>query len=512
MTDASGICANPSGGRQSATRDRVIVGRPDSKTRSARVVETHISVLFFVDDKVYKLRKPVQFGFLDFRDREERRTDCEREVVLNRRLAPDVYLGVADVVIEGDPIDHMVVMRRMPDDRRLAFLARQGGDLSDCLREVAEVMAAFHRMANRSPEIAAAGTGDALRTAWEADFAETEHFVGPILDEDVETEIRSLAMRFILGRRTLLESRIAAGRVCDGHGDLQAEDIFCLDDGVRIIDCIEFSDELRYCDVIADVAFLAMDLERLGRPDCSTQFVLDYEQAAGERLPRSLFHLYCASRAYVRAKVACLRVEQGTDASRIEASELQGLALVHLRRARVSLVVIGGPPGSGKSTLAAGIARARDWVVLRTDQIRAERETGPATSDPRFQAGRYSPAATALVYEEMFRRAEPLLEQGKSVVLDASWIDDAWRRAARVLADRTSSDLVELRCEVDPEEGAARIVQRLSKHADVSEATPEVSEAMRRSMDSWESAVVIDTSGKTAEEGLALALETLPPA
>ncbi len=476
-----------------------------------RVVETHISVLFFLYDKVYKLRKPVQFGFLDFRSQAERRIDCEREVMLNRRIAPDVYLGIADVVVDGAPIDHMVVMRRMPEERRLSLLVRQGARVDDRLREVAEMIAMFHAGAERSPEIAASATAGSLLAAWDANFAECEGFVGSLLDDDKETEIRSLVSMWIAGRQPLLDSRIASGCVCDGHGDLQADDIFCLDDGVRILDCVEFSDVLRYCDVTADVAFLAMDLERLGHPEESTLFVAAYEDAAAVQLPRALLHHYCASRAYVRAKVACLRFAQGDSAARAEANALQDIALAHLRRARVTLVIVGGPPGSGKSTLAAGIAAARKWAVLRTDQIRVELGPAPVKSEAGYRQGRYSPERTGAVYEEMLERARRLLEMGESVILDASWVDADRRRAARELADRTSSDLVELLCEVDPGKAATRIDRRLSERTDLSEATPEVGRQMGRSMDEWRSATPVDSSDKSPEEVLAVALEALPP-
>ena len=257
----------------------------DRKTPPARVVETHISVLVFVGDRVYKLRKPVHFDFLDFTDRAVREADCRREVELNRRLAPDVYLGVADIVMEGEAIDHMVVMRALPDERRLATLVRAGVDLDAWLASVATTLAAFHAGARRSPAISEAGTEHALRAAWDANFEETHRFVGTILDPSADREIRNSVARWLSSHRALLEDRIDSGWVCDGHGDLQAEDIFCLDDGVRILDCIEFSDELRYGDVCADVAFLAMDLERLGRPDAAERFVLQYESQAGERLP-----------------------------------------------------------------------------------------------------------------------------------------------------------------------------------------------------------------------------------
>jgi hypothetical protein len=477
------------------------------KTSSpAAVIETHVSILFFVDERVYKLRKQVQFGFIDFRDREKREEDCQREVALNRRLAPDVYLGVADIRLNGEPTDHMVVMRRLPEKGRLAAMARHGDDLGEPLRQVAETMVSFHRDAQRSPEISSASTGAALQASWGANFSETMSFLGEILDPEVDGEIRSLVSRWIRGRQRLLDSRIEAGRVCDGHGDLQAEDIFCLDDGLKILDSIEFSDELRYGDICADVTFLAMDLERLGRPDASERFLVHYQDLANDRFPDSLVHHYIASRAYVRAKVACLRVDQGNEDSRNEVRHLHSLALVHLRKAQVKLVLVGGLPGSGKSTVAAGVARSLGCRVLRSDEVRRAM-SGP-TKDRKQGTGlgRYKPDATASVYSQLLLHAEDLLMRGESVIIDATWIDARWRFAAREVTSRTESDFVELRCHVGSDAADDRIVQRLKARTDVSEATPGVRKAMEKAEDPWPSSIAINTGGATAEIAIAQAL------
>jgi hypothetical protein len=497
------------GSRRSGVDEPGVDGDP------TRVVETHISMLFFVGGRVYKMRKPVRFGFLDFRRRIDRRKDCEREVTLNRRLAPDVYLGVADVVLEGEPIDHMVVMRRMPEARCLAELARQGADLDPWLRQVAELLASFHRSAERSPEIAADASVEALRSVWQESFVETSAFVGSILDDATEAEIRRLVTRWLDGRSPLLDARIASGCVCDGHGDLQAEDLFCLDDGVRILDCVEFSDRLRHCDVCADVTFLVMDLERLDRAEAAIRLLGLYQELAHDRFPWTLVHHYVAYHAYVRAKVACLQSAQGAEGAGAEAKQLESLALDHLRRGRVKLVLVGGLPGCGKSTLAAGVGAATGSTVLRSDAIRRRvnvRVAEVTDSDagvPGYRQGRYHPMVTATVYQELLGQTEALLGRGESVVLDASWIAGSWREEAKLLADRTSSDLIEMRCVATPEDAAVRVTRRRAEQDDLSEATPEVGAAMGRSMEPWSSAVVIDTSVLGPPEAVALALDAL---
>jgi len=472
------------------------------------VVETHISTLLFVGDRVFKVRKPVQFPFVDFRRADARRADCQREVELNRRLAPDVYLGVADLTLNGESLDSMVVMRRLPEERRLATLVRTGADTRSALHEVARTLAEFHRTARRSPDISAAASAEAIRAGWKSNFAENAPFVGPVLDPAVDTEVLALVDRWLAGRAPLLRERAASGRICDGHGDLLAEDIFCLDDGPRILDCVEFDDHLRFGDVCADVCFLAMDLERLGDPAAAVRFLEDYQSLAGDRFPVTLVHFSVAERAYVRVKVACLRGEQGQESAFREARQLHELALRHLREGRVRLVLVGGLPGSGKTTLARGIGAARDWKILRSDEVRAElipRE-GPRRG---YGEGRYAAEATGAVYAEMLRRARVFLGSGESVVLDASWVSQAQRAQAVALAEHTSSDLTQLQCQTDPAEATARIVNRMSRGLDESEATPEVRAEMRRAMDPWPASVLVATCGAPPEATLARALTAL---
>src|SRR5581483_3046240 len=259
----------------------------------------------------YKLKKPVSFEFADFSDRTLRERACHREVELNRRLAPDVYLGVADVLGEdGRPCDHLVVMRRMPADLRLAQLVRDGRPVDGVLGDIARRIAAFHAGAATSEEIAAAGRRDAVRAVWEASFDELAPFTGPVLDAEACRRVEHLVRRYLAGRAPLFDHRIALGAVRDGHGDL-----------------------------LADVAFLAMDLERLGAPDAAARFLARYREFAGETYPPSLADHYIAARAHVRCKVACFRHAQGDAAAAGASRALLDLAARHLEAARVRLVL-----------------------------------------------------------------------------------------------------------------------------------------------------------------------------
>ncbi|MTD59607.1 AAA family ATPase [Amycolatopsis sp. RM579] len=472
------------------------------------VRETHIGSVFLVGDRAYKLKKPVNFGFLDFTRRETREQVCHKEVALNRRLAPGAYLGVADVTgPDGAVCDHLVVMRRMPDDRRLAKLVRDGVPLRDTIHELARLLARFHEQAERGPAISAQATRDAVRDRWRASFAQVRAFHGTVLDACTGAEIERLAEDFLAGREELFTHRIGAGRVVDGHGDLLADDIFCLDEGPQILDCLEFDDTLRWVDGLDDVAFLAMDLERLGAPELGEELLNEYARFSGDPAPPALRHHYLAYRAFVRVKVACLRHQQGDPAAAELARAYAEITVRHLRRGTVRLILVGGLPASGKSTLAGAIADHLGATVLRSDRVRKELAGFPPehSAPDEYERGLYTPAHTEQTYAELGRRAEKLLSYGETVVLDASW-NSADRRADVIaVSARTHSPLAPLRCWAPETTTAARLASRGN---DISDATPEVARRMALDVQPWPGAHTIFTAG-TEEDSLIQALAYL---
>ena len=249
----------------------------------AAVTETHSAAVFFAGERAYKLKKPVALGFLDFTSPQVRAKACRREIELNRRFAPDIYLGLAEIRgPDGRVCDHLVTMRRLPSARRLSTLVTARAPADGAVRDVARVLAAWHAVAPRSPEIAVQGGRDALWGRWQANIGQSRGVAGGLLDAAGLDEMERLAGRFTAGRAELFGERMHDGRIVDGHGDLLADDIFCLDDGIPILDCLEFDDRLRWLDGLDDACFLAMDLERLGARDLAGRFISWYAEYSGD--------------------------------------------------------------------------------------------------------------------------------------------------------------------------------------------------------------------------------------
>jgi len=281
-------------------------------TQSVTLVQTHISMVFVGDEYVYKVKKEVDFGFLDFSTLEKRRHFCEQEVRLNQRLSRGIYLGVVPVTLArgehrlgrrgGEIVDYAVRMRRIPQDRLMKTLQERGELREPHLEDVADLLARFHREAERSAEIDAFGSWESFKVNTDENFAQTEPFVGQTLERRDFEKIRDWTNAFYVQNGPLFEQRIREGRIRDCHGDLHMEHI-CFLDPVAAIDCIEFNDRFRYSDTLADIAFLLMDLEFNGEGGHARRLWEMYAKRSNEEGMDRLLAFYKVYRAYVRGKV-----------------------------------------------------------------------------------------------------------------------------------------------------------------------------------------------------------------
>lgn len=469
----------------------------------AAVAETHISVVSMVGPRAYKFLKPVKTAFLDHSSVEARRRALELELELNRRMAPDVYLGVSQIDEFDTPADYVLVMKRMPDDRRLANLL-SSSSADETLRDVAKQIASFHAAAESTEAAARCARPDSEWRRWRNNLDEmgTEMVEAGVFDQRDLDRIATLAKSYIDGRHALFARRIARGLARDGHGDLMAEDIFVLDDGPRILDCLAFDEELRLGDVLADVAFLVMDIERLSGPGQAAKLLRYYQEFSAERHPASLAHHYVAYRALVRAKIWALRHLQTKESEHLRlAREHLAQCLSHLERSRPRMILVGGGPGSGKSTLAESVGSAMGWTVLNTDEVRKDvvgMSHGERASAPPDR-GIYTPETTEQTYAELVDEASTLLANGESVVLDASWSRIDHRAMARQAASDAGARVIEIECELPASIAKERIARRLASPWGVSDATPEIVDHMASRNEEWAEAITIDTRGSKAD-------------
>jgi len=306
----------------SMTRPSFYHHRPDT----VDLIQTHISFIFIAGDLVYKVKKPVDFGFLDFTTLEKRKYYCEQEVLLNRRFAPDVYVGVSEITEngegillpdgEGSVIEYAVTMKRIPEEKMLHRLMEAGRITADDVRRVGRYLAQAYGKIPSDAKARKFGSPDAIATNVMENFDQTSKYKGGPVGEHAFEALEAWSRSFMDRYETLFDARRAEGHIKDCHGDLHLEHICIEDDAVSVFDCIEFNERFRFGDVASDVAFLSMDFDSNGRGDLGDAFVGAYVDESGDTSLRRVLKFYKVYRAMVRAKVTSFMLDdEGLDAA-----------------------------------------------------------------------------------------------------------------------------------------------------------------------------------------------------
>ncbi|WP_020589932.1 AAA family ATPase [Desulfobacter curvatus] len=436
---------------------------------SVTVCETHISMVFLAGDVVYKIKKSVGLEFLDFTTLENRRHFCTREVALNRRLTNNVYLGVTKITQKGNHfylngdgtvVEYAVRMRRLSETDSMKQLLRSGKIGNKDIDRLAMALSEFYGSdtSDNPPNMETAF--ETIRQNCDENFKQAQPLLGPLFDGDCFQSIWSRTGTFLNRQKPLFFRRMGNKRFRNCHGDLRTGHIYFTDTGIQIIDCIEFNDRFRYQDVGADLAFLAMDMEFLGFSALAEKFLLAYAGYSHDPEVYVLINFYKCYRAIVRFKVNCIRLQEH-DVSEQERNKLleqtkKYLALADRYADRFSkprIWVVCGMPASGKSSLAQALSLALNIRSINSDEVRKKIFSAPPT-DPEnmpFEKGMYSETATGQTYDRLLSLAEKEVLKGNSVVLDATFSREKYRKQVVSLAKQLGAGIVFTECTVpDP--------------------------------------------------------------
>jgi aminoglycoside phosphotransferase family enzyme/predicted kinase len=493
-------------------------------------VETYLSQVFLTPTDVWKVKKPVYLGFLDYTTLERRRLACEAEVRLNRDLAPDVYHGVVPVTRgtdgrrriggDGEPVDWAVHMRRLPDADRLDSRLREGRLTDAHVSRLARALAVMHERARSDEQTARLGSVEALseRIGLEIVDRRNAEVPPPLPKEAAEAE--AWQRTFLAEHVDLFEARAAAGRVRDGHGELSLEHVFIDEAGdVNIIDRLEFDDGLRVCDVCSDVAFLSTDLAGEGRADLAERLLAEYAGHANDFDLYPLVDFYSSLRASMRGRVEWffaaqfVRDPRRAEERRARARRLFLLSLAAPMRAILPPVVValGGLVASGKSTLAARIAADIGAPVVSSDRTRDFMLGARAGGDPHevHWERAYEEGFTQRGYDEVMRRAGAVLASGRPVVIDGCFRSVAQRATAREAAERFGHPILFVEARVPKALHRERLRERALRDGVPEQTWIDIAEELRAQ---WEPAdelapdehLVVDTSAPLEESTLAI--------
>lgn len=505
--------------------------RPDAfphPVGDLRLIETHISWVVLTGDYAYKIKKPVEMGFLDFSSLESRRHFCGEELRLNRRLARELYLDVVEITDDGgrpsvggdgEVVDYAVRMRQF-DQRRLASRAADEGRLTPArCRELGRTIARFHNGLEpvRPDAPDGAGTPAALLAAARQNFRQIDEALPPEADRRVLHELAEASLAESERLEPLMQRRLDEGFVRECHGDLHLNNIVLMDDRVLAFDCIEFNPDFRLIDIQCEIGFVVMDLDSRELPDLANRVLNTWLEYTGDYAGLALHAFYDVYLAMVRAKISLFAALAGDEQPPDLSAYRRYLALAAAGRRRLPrfLCLMMGVSGSGKSTVAEGLAARFSAIRLRSD-VERKRAFGLAPDADSAAAGLdeelYRPETSDRVFDRLAALADGLLAAGLPAVVDATFIEERRRRPFLELAARLDVPLLIVHCTAGEAELERRLTARSGEAREASEAGVAI---MRRQLDAVEPpgaaeidhVLVADTESPQYEQRLASAVE-----
>ena len=470
----------------------------DHPVKSIELIETHISWVLLTGDFAYKIKKPVNFGFLDFSTLEKRHTCCNQELRLNRRMAPDIYLDVVPItgmhdkpIISGDGevVEYAVKMSQFPQSSQLDHMLSAGELGVKHMDAIACMAADFHRAIQVADDSMNYGNKDVLYKPVEENFIQINEHLNTELYVDTLNTLQQWSKSEHAKLESVFEQRKRDGFIRECHGDMHLRNLVWLDDRPMAFDCIEFSEDLRWIDVISEIAFLVMDLQDRKQHQLANHFLNSYLEVTGDYAGLSILPFYLCYRALVRAKVDALRLEQkdmteeGRENALIEFESYLELATSYTKPSTPKLIVMRGVSASGKSTVSQHVVDALGAIRIRSD-VERKRLFGVALTESasnEIDTGIYSTQASQQTYTKLVELASEVISAGYSAIVDAAFLKHEQRQPFQMLADRSGVPYIILEITAPAEVLRQRIVER--KH-DVSDADLAV---LEHQLSNWKS-------------------------
>lgn len=459
---------------------------PHPVTEPIELIQTHISFVLLTGKYAYKVKKPMNFGFLDFSTLEKRHFFCQEELRLNRRLAPNLYLQVLGITGDRDRFEfsednvteYAIQMVQFPQENLLINVFERNELTLDQVRDIGKQLANFHAKAETSDRISSFGTATGLKAVADDNYACTDKYIGLAQTQTQLEQTRGYTDRCFIDNADLFSDRLAQGKIRECHGDLHLKNICLVDNEVQIFDCIEFNEPFRNTDVLYDAAFLVMDLQYRGRRDLANAFLNTYLELTNDYRGVLLLPLFCSMRAYIRAKVTSFLLDDPNipepvkETAKQEASDYYNLAYQYTQPTTGKLYMMSGLSGSGKSTTARELAQKIEAIHLRSDAIR--KHLAGIDLMQRGDDTLYSPEMTKRTYDRLLNLGISLASKGFQVILDAKYDRQSLRAEVIAQANSHQIPLEIIHCTADPETLKQRLSDRTTANTDIADATPEI--------------------------------------
>ena len=407
---------------------------PHAVAKKIQIIQTHASLVFLTGDYVYKIKKSVNFGFLDYSTLDKRKHFIEEELRLNQKIVPELYLEVVTIrsndrklIIDGsgDIVEYALKIRQFPQENLFSNLLKAGKLDENRFVELGKIVAQFHFSAKSSDRISSFGTVDKIQAAFNENYQQSQKYIGTVQTQEQFAATKDYTDVFFSEKQDLFQTRRDRHKIKECHGDLHLKNICLWQNKIQLFDRIEFNESFRFVDTMYDVAFAVMDLEARGKPELKNAFLNSYLEYSGDWSGLLVLPLYLSRQAYVRAKVNSFLLDD-PQISETEKEKAKKAATDYYRQAyrytqikSGSLILMSGLSGSGKSTVAKNIARSKDAIQIRSDAVR--KHLAGIALDESGTDSVYTPEMTQKTYNRLLELGISLAEEGYTVILDAKY-------------------------------------------------------------------------------------------